>query len=117
MHAIPPVSAATVARRASSRRVPDAVYRRRRVTAALVVATVAAMLAALIDTAAGGSVGRAVFERVVAVGVVVVWARCAVALLRWHRADRALIGRSDAESGVSCLTPGSVPIVGAQRAA
>ena len=90
-------------------RVPSSVYRRRRLTAVLVLVVAVAGLAALFDTAAGGSAGRLIFERVVAVAVAVTWLRCAIALWRWNRSDEVSSGRSVAEPEVPCLASGSAP--------
>lgn len=117
MHATPLVPTRLHPHHGPLRRPSAATYRRRRLTAAVAVIVIAAAVTSLLDTAAGGTTGRAVFERVVAGAIVVVWVRCAAALWRGHRADAARAARSDAESGVSCLTPDSASIVHSRRAA
>lgn len=117
MHATPRLLAHPAALPVTARRASPAVYRRRRLTAAVVAVVATAALAAVVDTAAGGTAGRAVFERVIAVAVVVVWVRCAVALWRWHRVDDAASVWSDAESGVSCLSPDSASKLSPPQAA
>lgn len=111
MHTVPQIQVH------AGRRVSPAIYRRRRVTVVLVLAVAVAALAALLDSAAGGSVGRTVFERVVAVAVAATWLRCAIALWRWNRPDDVSSGSSVAESGASCLVPDSAPAVAPWRAA
>lgn len=111
------------------RRASPAVYRRRRVLAVVGAAVVLVTLAAIGDTAAGGTTGRAVLERVVAIGVVVLWAHCALALWRWNRAASEATAVSTAASagttgspavsgagpGGSCLPPGSAPVLSPRR--
>lgn len=93
-----------------ARRPNPAVYRRRRLVAGAAVVVAASGLAAAVERATGGTVAGLVFERVVAISVVVMWAWCAVALLGPHRRRTApRRPPAGAEPEVSCLASGSAP--------